>query len=62
MKLTEWGIRRKSKLYHRVVQTYPTFARAKSKAKALRKEYYVIVKKTNTGRYWIFVRRKEWVK
>jgi hypothetical protein len=59
MKLTWWGIHRKGKLYHRVVQTYPTFARAKAKAEVLRKEYYAIVKKTNTGRYWIFVRRKE---
>ena len=58
MKLTKWGIRRNSKLYYKVVQTYPTFTIAKSKAKELRKEYYVIIKKTNTGRYWIFVRKK----
>jgi hypothetical protein len=59
MRLTEWGISYKGKTYHKVIQTYPTFARAKAKAKKLRKEYYAVIKKTNTGRYWIFVRRKE---
>jgi hypothetical protein len=59
MKLTDWGIKRKDKLYKKVVRTYPTFASAKSKAKELRKEYYVIIKKTNTNRYWLFVRKRE---